>query len=147
MFMFDLGGDSYYSFLNLLPTATPEEIRAARDKKFAELENLKRAAKDPEERRKLEERQKEVGQKGDTLARPDSRAKYDEANAHLRFFIVRPAAAPLYVDKTDRLFAIDRAVRRFLAGRNFAAPPLCDLDRTDFSADEQRIELLDRLLR
>ena len=147
MFMIDLGAESYYSFLGITPAATADEIRAARDRIFKEAANRMRAATDPEERRKIEEQQKEIGQKGDTLARPDARAEYDRTNAHLRFFVVRPAAAPMYVEKTDRLFALDRVARRFLREKNLEVAPLCDLDRTDFAADEQPVELLDRLLR
>src|ERR1035438_3903980 len=65
----------------------------------------------------------------------------------LRFFVIRPAAAPLYVEKADRLFALDRAARRFLAKKGVNVTPLCDLYRTDFAADEEPVELLDRLLK
>ena len=112
---------------------------------FREVENRKRATTNPEERRKLEEKQKEIGQKGD-LARPDTRAEYDRKNAHLRFFVPQPAAARMYLEKIDRLFALDRAARRFLREKNVNVAPLCDLDRTDFAADQERVDLLERLL-
>jgi curved DNA-binding protein CbpA len=145
--MIDLGAESYYSYLGIAPSATAEEIRAARDRMFKEVEISKRAATDKEERDKLEEKLKEIGQKGDTLARPESRANYDSSNAHLRCFVIRPAAAPIYTEKADRLFALDRAARRFLARKGASVAPLCDLYRTSFEPDEQPVELLDRLLR
>jgi curved DNA-binding protein CbpA len=147
MFMIDLGAESYYSYLGIAPTANAEEIRAARDRMFKEVETRRRATTDKKEIPMLEEKLKEIGQKGDTLARPESRAEYDRTNAHLRFFVIRPAAAPLYVEKADRLFALDRAARQFLAKKGVNVTPLCDLYRTDFAADEEPVELLDRLLK
>lgn len=146
MFIVDLGAESYYSFFGLTPDATAEEIRAARDRMFRDVEMQRRTA-DPAEARRLEQKQQEIGAKGDTLARPQKRAEYDRANAHLRLFVVRPAAAPMYLSKADRLFALDRVVRDFLAGAGVDVPPLSDIDRRDFTADYTRNDLLEELLK
>jgi curved DNA-binding protein CbpA len=146
MFMIDLKAESYYSCLDIEPTATAEEIRAARDRKSTEIKTRRLATTDEVLRHKLDEELTEITHKGDALARPESRVEYDRTNAHLRFFVIRPAAAPMYVEKADRLFVLDRVARRFLAKKGVDVTALCDLYRTDFAADEEPVELLDRLL-
>lgn len=146
MFMIDLGGDNYYSFFGLSPDASAAEIRDARDARNNKLELQKSSAHDSAERARIEQEQKEVGKKGDELVRPDSRKKYDDSNAHLRFLVVQLAAAPLFRSRVDRAYVIDRAVRDFLAAKGVAIGPLCDLARADFSADFTPVPELDRLL-
>jgi len=146
MFMIDLGAQSYYTMLGISPGSSGADIRAARDKLIKELKEKERAAPS-EEKKKLEGRQKEINAAGETLARPEKREEYDRANAHLKFFIVRVAAAPLFVEKDDRIYVLHRALRNFLAAKEVDLPPLSDLEREDFSADETPIDLLDNLLR
>src|SRR5829696_9339458 len=114
MFMVDLGAQSYYSVLGVSPSADVDEIRATRTNMFEELEKKRRVTQDPVERQKLEGRQKEINAAGETLSRPEERAKYDQAHAHLRFFLVRVAAARMFVEKPARMYAVDRAIREFL---------------------------------
>jgi hypothetical protein len=95
---------------------------------------------------RIEEKLKQVGKKGDELTRPESREKYDRENAHLRFLMVQPAAAPLFRSRVDRVYVIDRAVRSFLAAGGNRVDPLCDLERTDFQEDFSPAPALDRLL-
>jgi len=146
MFMVDLGGDNYYTFFGLSPDAPAAEIRSARDEYYNKLENKKHEVHDPAERAQIEAQQKEIGKKGDELTRPESREKYDREHAHLRFLIVRAAAAPLFRSRVDRVYVLDRAIRGFLSGKGIPIEPLCDLDRTDFREDFTPVAVLDRLL-
>ncbi len=146
MFMIDLGMQSYYSLLGVSPAASAGEIREARDRKIKELRERQRIAQGPEEE-KLKDRQKEINAAGETLARPKNREEYDRQNSHLKFFSVRVAAAPLFVEKADRIHVLHRAIREFLAAKSIDLPPLSDIEREDFSADETPIDLLDNLLR
>jgi curved DNA-binding protein CbpA len=146
MFMIELGGDNHYSFFDLSPDASAAEIRDARDKLYNKLETEKGSVKDPAERARIEEKLKDVGKKGDELARPESREKYDRENAHLRFLVVQPAAAPMFRSRVDRAFVLDQRAREFLARKGVEVSPLCDLGRTDFSADFTPIPDFDRLL-
>jgi len=147
MFMIDLGMQSYYSLLGVSPAASAGEIREARDQKVKELREQQRMAKDSEEKKKLEDRQKEINTAGEKLARPKEREEYDRQNAHLKFFSVRVAAAPMFVEKADRIYVLHRAIREFLAPKGVDLTPLSDIEREDFSADETPIDLLDNLLR
>jgi hypothetical protein len=146
MFMVDLGGDNHYTFFGLSPDASASEIRSARDELYNKLETRKHEVQDPAERTRIEEQQKEVGKKGDELARPESRTEYDRKHAHLRFLIVQSAAAPLFRSRVDRVYIIDRAVRGSLAAKGAPIEPLCDLERTDFQEDFTPVAALDRLL-
>jgi curved DNA-binding protein CbpA len=144
MFMIDLGAESYYSLLNISPTATTAEIRQARDSIVKELRERQR--REPTNRAELEERQKAVNAAGEELVRPAKRAKYDQENAHLRFFTLRNAATPLFTDPGHRIDVLHRAIRAHLRGAGVALRPLSDVDKTDFATDETPNELLDELL-
>jgi len=145
MFMIDLEAQSYYGVLGISPSSSVGEIRDARVKLFNKLEKKIYTAA-PEEKKKLVDREKEINAAYGILARPEEREKYDLANAHLRFFTVRIAAAPLFVEKNDRIYVLHRALRNFLAAKEVDLQPLSDLEREDFSADETPIDLLDNLL-
>jgi curved DNA-binding protein CbpA len=145
MFMIDLGVQSYYSLLGVSPSANAAEIREARDRKIKELRERQRIAKGPEAEN-IKARQKEINAAGETLARPKDREKYDRLNSHLKFFSVRVAAAPLFVEKADRMYVLHRAMREFLAAKGVNLQPLSDIEREDFSADETPIDLLDDLI-
>ncbi len=146
MFMIDLGAQSYYAMLGISPSSSGAEVRAARDKLVKELKEKERTVPS-EEKKKIESRQKEINAAGETLARPEEREKYDRANTHLKFFTVRIAAAPLFVEKDDRIYVLHRAIRNFLATKEVDLQPLSDLEREDFSSDETPIDLLDNLLK
>ncbi|MCI0487093.1 MAG: DnaJ domain-containing protein [Blastocatellia bacterium] len=147
MFIIDLGAPSYYSTLGLSPIASFDEIRTARDQMIKELRDKQSKAATPEEKQKFIDRQTEINAIGETLARPEKRKEYDRANAHLGFFMVQVAAAPLFMEKADRMHVLHRMIKDFLAARGVELRPLSDMDRDDFSADETPIELLDNLLR
>jgi uncharacterized protein YaaR (DUF327 family) len=146
MFMIDLEAQSYYAIIGISPSSSIEEIRIARDNMINELKKKERTAS-AEEKKKIEARQKEINAAGETLVRPEEREKYDRANAHLKFFTVRIVSAPLFVEKADRIYVLHRAIRNFLVTQNVDLPPLSDLEREDFSADETQIDLLDNLLK
>ena len=146
MFIIDLGTQSHYALLGISPSASAGEIRAVRDRLVKEYVEKERIAP-PEEKQRLEDRKKEINAAGEVLARPAEREKYDQANAHLRFFTVRVAAAPMFVEKADRIYVLHRAIRNFLEMQEVDYPPLSDMEREDFSADETPNELLDNLLK
>lgn len=146
MFMIDTGGDNHYAFFGIAPDASPAAIRDARDAMYNRLETSKEQIRDPEELARIEEKLKQISKKGDELTRPELREKYDRENAHLRFLMVQPAAAPLFRSRVDRVYVIDRAVRGFLAAAGAPIDPLCDLERTDFHQDFSPAPALDRLL-
>jgi hypothetical protein len=146
MFMIDLGAQSHYSTLGVSPSAGIQEIRDAFNKIGNDLKKRLIAAKTEEEKKKIEERQKQINSIGGTLISPERRAEYDRENAHLRFFDVQTIAAPLFTSKTDRLHVLHRAIRDFLGAKGVALAPLSDLEREDFASDENRVELLDNLL-
>ncbi|MFC3897706.1 J domain-containing protein [Lentzea rhizosphaerae] len=144
MFMIDLGAESYYSVLGVPPNATAAQIRQARDGLIRELRTRQR--REPTRRGELDERQRVINAAGEELVRPARRAQYDQENAHLRFFTVRPAAAPMFTDHADRTAVLHRALRDHLASQGVELPPLSDVDRTDFTADHSPNRLLDELL-
>jgi curved DNA-binding protein CbpA len=144
MFMVDLGGDSHYALLGVSPTATAGEIRRARDRLVQQLREQQR--REPTRSPELVRRQKAVNAAGEELARPANRAAYDQANAHLRFFTVRDAAAPMFVDVAARIDVLHRAIAAHLRAAGAPLPPLSDLDRSDFRADQTPNPLLDELL-
>lgn len=146
MFIIDLGAQSYYSMFGLSPTASFAEIAAARENLHKELLEKQRQAKTEEEKQKHVKRQAEFSAMGETLGRPEKRKEYDRAHAHLGFFVVQVAAAPLFVDKGERLYVLHRIIRGFLADKGVELQPLSDLDREDFSTDETPVALLDKLL-
>jgi curved DNA-binding protein CbpA len=141
VFMVDLQSDSYYVLLGVEPNATAAEIRQARDRQVWELRERQR--REPINRRELIERQKTVNAAGEELARPAKREKYDKEHAHLRFFTVRNAAAPMFIDKGDRLYVLRRALAAHLAAAGTPLRQLSDLDRVDFSGDLTYNPLLD----
>lgn len=144
MFMIDLGAESYYSLLGVTPNATAAQIRHARDGLIRELRERQR--REPTRRGELDERQKAVNAAGEELARPARRTQYDQENAHLRFFTVRTAAAPMFTEPADRTDVIHRAIRDHLRAQGVAIADLSDVDRTDFTADHSPNSLLDELL-
>jgi curved DNA-binding protein CbpA len=141
MFMVKLEADSLYSLLGVAPDATFAQIREARDRAVRLLRERQR--QEPTNREQLDERQKQVNAAGETLARPAQREKYDEEHAHLRLFMVRPAAAPMFTDPADRIDALHRAMVEHLRAAGVRVPPLTDLDRADFSDDLTPTPLLD----
>ncbi len=147
MFMIDLSATSYYSVLGISPNVTSKEIVSARGSKLKELKKKQAAVTDDAEKRQLEEEQIKINEAGEALARPDRRKKYDMENAHLRFYLERPAAAPIFSNKIDRLTVLNRVLREHLIAIGENVSPLNDFDRTDFSADETSNELLDSLLK
>lgn len=140
--MIRLDIDSHYALLGVSPSATPAEIRAARDRMVREFRE--RQQREPDRRAELENRQKVVNNAGEELVRPARREQYDRANAHLRFFAVRDAAVPLFRTPTDSVDVLHRTICAHLAGTGVTIAPLSDLDRTDFSADHEPDPLLDR---
>ncbi|CRK59395.1 hypothetical protein [Alloactinosynnema sp. L-07] len=133
MFMIELGAESFYTVLGVEPTATAAEIREARDALIRDLrEQLRR---EPARRTELEERQRAVNTAGEELARPAKRAEYDAANAHLRFFTVRDAAAGLFNDRADRVEVLHTAIATHLRLAGVQVTPRSDLDRQDFDSD------------
>jgi hypothetical protein len=147
MFIIDLGAESYYSMFSLSPDASPREIRDARDKIGKDLTERILAAKDPIAKKELEERQRTINNAGETLARSEDRAKYDKANAHLRFFLIQNSSALPFFDKSFRIEWLHQVIREFLASKGADLSPLSDLERTDFSGDETPNDLLDALLK
>ena len=147
MFLIDLGAPSYYSVLGVLPGADPREVRAQQSKKHAELDRELARTTDPDKRRKLTEQQQVNNRIGDELSDPRKRQAYDETNAHLTFFVVRRAAAPMFDEREPRLRWIHRAVRDFLQRKGEQVDPITDLERVDFTADFSDNAWLDRLLR
>ena len=144
--MIDLGSASYYSILGVQPDASAAEIREARDRTGKALKEERRSAKDELEKKKIDDRQKEINAAGDVLARPKMREEYDCAHAHLRFFVVRTAAAPIFVEKADRIYVVHRIIKDFLAAKGVDVSPISDIDRDDFSTDETPNVLLDNML-
>jgi hypothetical protein len=61
----------------------------------------------------------------------------------LKFFTVRPAAAPMFVDKGHRLDVLYRAIAAHLAAAGTPLRQLSDLDRSDFDGDVTHHPLLD----
>jgi curved DNA-binding protein CbpA len=146
MFMIDLGTQSYYSALGISPNASIAEIRIACDRAGKELNEKLRAAASDEEREKINDRLKYINFVGEELKRPEKRKEYDRTNAHLRFFTVQVAAAPMFVDKVDRLHVMHRIIRDSLWEKRVRLSPLSDVEREDLSNDESPVELLDNLL-
>jgi curved DNA-binding protein CbpA len=141
MFMVELAADSYYGLLGVEPDATFAEIREARDREVRQLRERQRC--EPSNGDELQERQKKVNAAGEMLARPANRAQYDKEHAHLRFFTVRAAAAPMFVDQRERIDALHRAIVAHLGRRGVRLPPMSDLDRVDFGEDLTPNPLLD----
>ena len=147
MFMIDLGTQSYYSALDISPNATIAEIRIACDRVGKELAEKLRAATSDDEREKVNSRLKYINSEvGETLKRPEKRKEYDRDHAHLRFFTVQVAAAPMFVEKVDRLHVMHRVIKDFLSKKGVRLSPLSDVEREDFTDDESPVELLDNLL-
>jgi|SRR5215213_397625 len=147
MFMIDLGAQSYYSALGISPNASIAEIRIACDRVGKELAEKLRVAASDEEREKITGRLKYINSEvGETLKRPEKRKEYDRAHAHLRFFTVQVAAAPMFVDKVDRMHVMHRIVKDFLSAKGVRLSPLSDVEREDFAGDESPVGLLDNLL-
>jgi curved DNA-binding protein CbpA len=145
MFMINLGAESYYSILGVAPDATSEEIQTAAEKIVVDLK--KRLRSDPSSKEELMARETKVNSARGTLAGRKKREEYDRANAHLRFFTIRRAAAGMFLERADRIHVLHRAVREHLASRGVSVMPMTDLDRQDFSMDESPNSLLDELLK
>lgn len=145
MFMIDLGAESYYSMLGVAPDATSKDIRNAAERIVVEIR--KQIRSDPGREKELNARETAVNTARGTLGGPKTREDYDRANAHLRFFTIRPAGAQMFLERDDRIHVLHRAVCEYLASQGVVVTPLSDLDRADFSADESPNRLLDELLR
>lgn len=146
MFMIDLGAQSYYSALGISPNASIAEIRIACDRAGKELVEKLRVAASQEEREKINDRLKYINSAGEMLKRPEKRKEYDRLNAHFRFFTVQVAAAPMFVDKVDRMHVMHRIVKDFLLEKGVRLSPLSDVEREDFAGDESPVRLLDDLM-
>ncbi len=144
MFMIDLGAPSHYSVLGVAPDADVKEIRAAHMKIRGELS--RRHARNPDERRSLDERLERINAIGGELSDQRRRANYDTQNAHLTFFVVRHAAAAILEERELRLRWVHRAVRDFLLAKGERVAPADDLERSDFTADFSSNPLLDDIL-
>jgi curved DNA-binding protein CbpA len=145
MFLLDLGTESHYTTLGLSPNASAAEIGEARSHLQTSLKIKQRTANE-KERAEIDEQIKRINAAGEAISRPDKRKEYDQANAHLVFFLDRSAAAPCFTSKVERFFLLHRALREHLLEKGCDIAPLSDLERDDFSADETPNELLDRLL-
>jgi hypothetical protein len=141
MFMVEIVTDSHYSTLGVAPDALAAEIRDARDRRVAQLREQER--REPTNREALIELQKAVNAAGAELVRPARRERYDRQNPHLRFFAVRTAAAPIFVQPADRLAALRAAIGAHLAAAGVPVAPPSEVDRLDFTADFSRHPLLD----
>jgi hypothetical protein len=146
MFMIDLGAQSHYSVLGIGPDAEAKEIRDSQSRIVGDLKRKLGMARGSEEKRVIEERLKNINSIGDELSRPKSRQAYDARNAHLTFFVVRKAVAPILEDRELRLRWVHKAVRDFLIQKGETMEPLADLERTDFSADFSPNQMLDAIL-
>jgi len=146
MFMIDLGAQSHYSVLGIAPDAEAKEIRESQTRIIGDLKRQWHAARSPEEKRTIEERLKSINSVGDELSSPKDRLAYDSRNAHLTFFVVRKAVAPILEDRELRLRWVHKAVRDFLIQKGERVEPLADLERTDFSADFSPNQMLDAIL-
>jgi curved DNA-binding protein CbpA len=146
MFVLDLGIPSHYSTLGIAPNATVSEIGEARSKLRTSIQQKLIDTQDEDQRKALEEQLKTINAAGEVLSRPEKRKEYDQLNQHLRFYMDRPAAAPIFNSKVERLFLLHRVLREHLAEKGCQLSPLCDLDRDDFSTDETPNRLLDGLL-
>ncbi len=144
MFMIDLGAPSHYSVLGVAPDSDVKEIRAALIKIRGDLN--RRQARNPDERRSLEDRQARINSIGGELSDPVKRAHYDTQNAHLTFFVVRRAAAAILEERDLRLRWVHRAVRDFLLEKGERVAPADDLERSDFTADFSPNPVLDDIL-
>jgi hypothetical protein len=143
MFIVELDADSHYSLLGVSPDATFAEIREARDREVHQLRKRQRA--EPTNRDEMVERQMQINAAGEVLARPAEREKYDREHPHVRFFTVRAAAAPMFVEPGDRIDVLHRSIVEHLDRCGTPLPPRSDLDRVDFSEDLTPYPLLDGL--
>ncbi len=146
MFIVDLGVSSYYSLLGVSTDADVKEIRGSASKIFNNLEQQRLKERDPEEIRNIVQRQKNINKISGELTNAAARAKYDAQNVHLTFFAVRKAVAPLWQERARLLRWMHDSLRDFLAQRGEAVEPVTDLERSDFTSDFTRNELLERLL-
>jgi curved DNA-binding protein CbpA len=144
MFIVDLGVESHYSLLGVSPDANVKEIREARDGLIGDLRLRQR--REPARHEELVERQRLINNAGDVLVRPAKRETYDRENAHLRFFTVRTAAAPMFTEPADRIDVLHRVISQRLRAAGVEIRPLSDLDRSDFTADVTPNSLLDELI-
>jgi len=146
MFMVDLGMSSYYSVLGVSPDADVAVIRAAAATIYGDLERARLKTISPEEKRNLEGRKVNINSIRDALSNATQRSLYDRGNAHLTFFQVRKAAAPVWLERGLLLRWMHKAVREFLQEKGETIEPLTDLERSDFTADFTANEWLERLL-
>jgi hypothetical protein len=146
MFMIDLGVESHYSVLGVSPDASVNEIRDKKNDLVDAVKRKLRETKDPEEIKRLKAEELMLTDAGNTLCRGTDREAYNEQNAHLRFFTIQSASIPFYRRDADRLYVLHRVLRAFLAEKGCEILPLTEVERTDFSADESPIQLLDQIL-
>lgn len=147
MFMIDLNVPTAYKILGVSPDADAREIIRVRGALQKDLKKKIDATRDEAEKKRLNDELLKITSAGEKLARPAEREKYDAENAHLVFYQERRAAVPFFTSKADRLWVLLRAFRAHLAQQGADLPPLNDLHREDFSADETPNDLLDSLLR
>jgi DnaJ-class molecular chaperone len=145
MFRIHVGSESYYSLLGVHPDASASEIRDACSKLLDELDR-KRESADADEREGLGARVRKINHVSGILLGAESRKKYDREHEHLKFFLLRSAAAPAFTERGDRLVAAYRIVADFLGARGVRVAPFSDFERKDFFEDRTPNALLDRLL-
>jgi curved DNA-binding protein CbpA len=147
MFMIDLGALSHYSVLGVSPDADPGEIRKSQSKIAGDLAREFARVRNPEEKRRIQEKQQNINAIGEVLSRADKRAQYDESNVHLTFFQIRKAVAPVLAERELLMRWMHQSIRRFLLEKGELLEPVSDLEREEFSGDYSPNELLDGLLR
>jgi curved DNA-binding protein CbpA len=145
MFQLELGASSHYTALGVSPTASAAELLEVRSRLQTSIKQKMRTA-DEKEKAELEEQLKVINAAGEALCRPEKRKEYDSTNAHVRFFMARPAAAPVFNDRLERFFVLHGVLRFHLSQKGVTILHLCDLDREDFSGDETPNGLLDELM-
>jgi curved DNA-binding protein CbpA len=144
--MIDPEIQSDYSALGVKPDAGPRDVRAAQTRIAGELRRQKQLARNAEEKKALEQREKRVNEIGDKLSNPEKKRAYDAENAHLTFFVPMRACAALLEERTLRITWLHNAMREFLGARGEPVAPLQDQERADFTADYSSNTLLESLL-
>ena len=145
MFMIDLGMQSHYTLLAVSPTATPAEIRKAREDQVRDLRTEARRASS-ERKAELAAQEQALNAAAEVLVRPALKEEYDREHPDLRVFTPQTAAAPLFTDPAQRVGVLYQAIVDHLAHHGARTRPPSDLHRSDFGTDETPNPLLDELI-
>ncbi|MEV0588013.1 hypothetical protein [Nonomuraea sp. NPDC050310] len=124
-----------YSFLDLGPEATADEIRDASSRLD---QRLRREKASEEELARAHAIRLESG---------DDRDEYDAAHPPLSLLKLLPTWDPIFDDHSAAIFVLRRSIEDHLTGRNEAVYRPSDLTRTDFTADHAPNPLLDGEIR